>query len=256
MPCYDVLILKKDAKMAEESSENLVPIEPVRAGSVSQNELVYPASVVEALVKNAVKREAAERDAAIRAALDKYTTGIVDEKLKSLEFKLTDDSGNTKKGVNYKGSCSRAELSSKEETAEHGDLWVVNESINGEIVKTAYVWTVDTVIDEGAEEPRYEKHWANFNNLVDLSNYVTKSETWSTEKLTDLEKVVTRNNSMLLEIIAQLYLLTDKNGYGASATIPQLAILQKNILDVLKQCHYRASSVLDEELGEDTIHDD
>ena len=229
--------------MAEESGNTNPSIEPVRYGSIPQNGKVYTAEVVNALVRESTKREAANRDAAIRAALDRYTTSIVDQKLKGLEFKLTDDSGVLKRRLNYMGTRVSTEELQHIENPEHGDLYIVN--------GVGYIYTVEAVMDDGAEEPRYEKYWAPFNNIIDLSKYITRDETWSSERLGDLEKVVDRNNQMVLKIVAQLASLIDKTGLGDSATNAQLAALQRSILSCLQECHKKATEVLDEELGDE-----
>lgn len=234
--------------MANESPENVVIVEPVRAGSIPQNALVYPANVVEALVKNAIKKEAAERDAAIRASLDKYTTSVVDTKLNGLEFKLTDDTKSLKAGINWKGSRASVESLSEIPDPKHGDFYIVN--------GTGYIYTVEAVVDPNTEEVRYEKYWAAFNNAIDLSNYFTKDETWSKSQIDDLQTLVNRNNEMILKFITQLAVLIDKTPLGSSATTEQLSAMQEVILKALQNGHYASTRVLDEELGEDTEYHD
>lgn len=234
--------------MADETTENVVIVEPVRAGSIPQNAMVYPANVVEALVKNAIKRESAERDAYVRAALDKYTSNTLDTKLNALEFKLTDDTGSLKSGINWKGSRASVESLNEIENLKHGDFYVVN--------GTGYIYTVETVVNPETGEVSYDKYWAAFNNAIDLSNYFTKEETWSKTQLDDLQKLVNRNNEMILKFITQLAVLIDKNELGSGATTEQLSALQGTILNALKNGHYSATRVLDEELGEDTEYHD
>ena len=234
--------------MADETTENVVIVEPVRAGSIPQNAMVYPANVVEALVKNAIKRESAERDAYVRAALDKYTSNTLDTKLNALEFKLTDDTGSLKSGINWKGSRASVESLNEIENPKHGDFYVVN--------GTGYIYTVETVVNPETGEVSYDKYWAAFHNAIDLSNYFTKEETWSKTQLDDLQKLVNRNNEMILKFITQLAVLIDKNELGSGATTEQLSALQGTILNALKNGHSSATRVLDEELGEDTEYHD
>lgn len=234
--------------MGNESSEPVVIVKPVRAGSIPQNALVYPANIVDALVKNYIKKESAERDASIRAALDKYTSNIVDTKLTALEYKLTDDSGNLKKGINWMGSRASVEALNEIENPQHGDFYIVN--------GMGYIYTVETITDPSSGEVSYDKYWAAFNNAMDLSNYFTKDETWSKTQLDDLQKLVNRNNEMILKFITQLAVLIDKDALGADATNTQLSELQGVILNALKNGHYAATKVLDEELGEDTEYHD
>ena len=233
--------LKRIAKMAEEIAPDAGPvIEPTALGKGDQKTKVYSAEVVDKLVNAEVKRESSSRDAAIRAALDKYTTSILEAKLAGLEFKLVDDTRSLKNGINYVKSLDSVAALSSVTNAKHGDMYIIS--------GVGYIYTVEAKEVDG--ETVYDKYWAALPIGVDFSNYFTKSETWSKEAIDDLKKIVDRNNAMILAIVAQLRNLIELNKLGSSATNEQLASLQGSILDCLQACHARASRILDEELEE------
>ena len=216
--------------------------EVLSLGKSKQKTKFYTADEVAKLIAGAIKKETATRDAAIRAAIDKFNTGTLDTKLAGLEFKLTDDTGSTKSGINYQGGLDSLSQLDDITDAKHGDMYIIH--------GTGYVYTVTARVDTTTQETVYDKYWVPLNAVIDLSNYFTKDETWSKAKLESVEKLVQRNNAMILAIVAQLNNLADKEGLGSGASNSALAELQASILAVLQACHNDASRILDEELGE------